>query len=211
MAAGGLQLTQGSTAGTPAAGVTSIFAATQRMPAAVDEGGNVAIISAEQFVALTATYTLTSTTSSQKLFNTSTNGALTVLASTSYFFESLFSLSSMSATSGNGKFDLLGGGTAAFTSSAFHVVGQDSTTPGTAGALSGSFTATSITSGDAVTAATNTGEYFWVNGIFRVNTGGTIIPSVALTTAAAAVVGVNSYFRCWPIGTNTVTNVGAWS
>lgn len=39
---------------------------------------------------------------------------------------------------------------------------------------------------------------------------GTIIPSFALATAAAAVVERGSYFTCRRIGSHTVTNVGAW-
>lgn len=197
----GLQLTSNSTAR-----MSSV--------ASIDWGnvtGKPVNLNAEQIIALTAPYTLTSTTASQKLFNASTAGALTVAASATYTFECFYSLSSMSASSGNGKFDLLGAGTATLTSAAFDVIGQDAATPGTAGTVSGNFTATSITSGDAVTAATNTAAYFRVRGIFRVNGGGTLIPSVALTTAAVAVVGTNSYFRALQIGSDTVTTVGAWT
>lgn len=169
------------------------------------------VVTTEQFISLTATYTLTSTTAAQKIFNTPTNGTLTVAASTSYFFECMLSLSSMSATSGNFAFQVLGAGTATMTSVAWMAMGADATTLSTATAFSGSFNATSSGAGDVVTAATNTGAMVLVKGIFRVNAGGTIIPSVALTTAAAAVVGVNSYFRCYPIGTNTVQSVGNWS
>jgi len=165
----------------------------------------------ENFVALTSTYTLTSTTSSQKLFNATTNGALAVAGSTSYFFECQFRLSSMSATSGNTKFDLLGAGTATLTSTAWSASGVDNTSPATSASSSASYTAASISSTNVVAAGTGTGVFVTIQGIFRVNAGGTIIPSVALTTAAAAVVGVNSYFKCRPIGSNTVTTVGGWN
>lgn len=165
----------------------------------------------EQFIALTSTYTLTSTTSTQKLFNVPANGALTVKAATSYFFECDFSLSSMSATSGNTKFDVLGAGTATLTSVAWSAIGLDATTPGTAAAVGGSFTATNISSGDIVTAGTGTAMFARIQGIIRINASGTIIPSVALTTANAAIVGVNSFFRIRPIGSNTVASVGNWS
>src|SRR5258706_12738163 len=145
MAAAVLLLTQGTAPASPAAGVSGIYAtSTQRVPTAIDESGTSSVLNAEQFVALSATYTLVSQTAGQKLFNATTNGALTVLASTSYMFECLFSLSSMSATSGNCKFDILGAGTAAFTSSAFQILGQDAITLGTAGTVSGNFTATNI-------------------------------------------------------------------
>ena len=170
-----------------------------------------AVTDTEQFVCLSGTYTLSSTTSTQKLFNATANGALTVAGSTTYFFECQFSLSSMSGTSGNTKFDVLGAGSASLTSTAWSAVGMDATTPGTAAAVGGSFTSSNVSSGDIVTAATGTGLYATIKGVLRVNAGGTIIPSVGLTTAAAAIVGVNSFFRCWPIGSNTVTNVGNWS
>ena len=41
--------------------------------------------------------------------------------------------------------------------------------------------------------------------------GGTIIPEVSLTVAAAAVVAANSYFKVSPLGSAGVTNVGNWS
>lgn len=169
------------------------------------------VVLTEQFVALTSTYTLSNTTNAQKLFNVPSNGALTVQASTTYFFECFFTLSSMSGTSGNTSFQLLGGGTATLTSVAYGVTGLDASTLTTGAALGGAFSAASTSTGNITTAATGTSLMATVRGIFRVNAGGTIIPSVALTNAAAAVVGVNSYFRCWPIGSNTVTSVGNWS
>jgi len=168
-------------------------------------------IMGEQFAALTATYTLTSTTNSQALFNVPANGALTLPALTSYFFECFFSLSSMSATSGNMGFDILGAGTATLTSSAWFSNGFDGTTQTTPSANSGIFSATNANTGDIVVAGTGTAVSAYIEGIFRVNAAGTIIPSVKLTTAASAVVGVNSFFRCRPIGSNTVTTVGNWS
>src|SRR5690606_25377551 len=50
-----------------------------------------------------ATYTLTSSTASQKIFNVTTNGAIYVEANTTYKFTCYLDLSSMSATSGNAK------------------------------------------------------------------------------------------------------------
>jgi len=165
----------------------------------------------EQFIALTGTNTLTSTTAIQALFDSVNNGALTVVGSTSYWFECLFNLSSMSGTSGNTKFDVLGAGTATISSVAWSAMGADATTPGTAAAVGGSFTATNVSSGNIMNAATGTAMYALIKGILRINAGGTIIPSIGLTTAAAAVVGINSYFRISPIGSNTVQTKGNWS
>lgn len=158
-----------------------------------------------EFIRQSATYTLTSTTNIQKLFNASTNGALTVKASTTYMFEGVINLSSMSGTSGNLKFDVLGAGTATLTSAFWIAVGLDNTTIGTAAANGGSGTATNVSSGNIVTAGTGTAMYAYIRGTITVNAGGTVIPSVGLTTAASAVVGVNTWMRfteILPAGTN---------
>ena len=60
---------------------------------------------------LQANYTLTSATTAQKLFNWTTNGALSLAAGT-YRFSCSLLLTSMSATSGSAKFDLKGGAVA---------------------------------------------------------------------------------------------------
>jgi hypothetical protein len=174
----------------------------------LDVGG---IEDTEQFVCLASSYTLTSATTTQKLFNATSNGALTVPGGATFFFECFFSLSGMSATSGNCLFDVLGAGTATLTSAAWTAVGMDATTPGTAAAAGGSFTAAHASAGNIVTAATGTAMVAQIKGVIRTNAAGTIIPSVGLTTAAAAVVGANSWFRIWPVGSSTVASVGDWS
>lgn len=162
------------------------------------------------YVALTSTYTLTSTTSTQKLFNATTNGAVTVQASTLYYFECEFALTSMSATSGNCKFDILGGGTATVTSTAWTSYGVDNTTPTAVATASGLRSTTTISGSNIVAAATGTGMWARVSGTIRINAGGTLIPSVALTTAAAAVVSTDSWFKITPLG-GTATTGGPWN
>jgi hypothetical protein len=172
--------------------------------------GRAGFLAPEQFATLTANRTLTNTASQQAIFD-SANDALTVEASTSYWFEAMLHLSGMSSTSGNFTFSLVGGGTATFTSAKWHAVGLDSSTPTTAAAMGGSLSTSATGSGNIVTAATGTACVVLITGIFRVNAGGTIIPSLGLTTAAAATMGADSFFRCRPIGTNTVAAVGNWA
>jgi hypothetical protein len=203
-----LQFQSGTNLTTPTAGAMEYDGKVPYYDFAASQRG---VLPCMQFISLTATYTLGNNTNTQAVFNTPSNGTLTVLGSTTYFFHCQLNLSSMSATSGNMKFDVLGAGTASFTSAAFHSVGVDTSAPGTAGSQSGCFTATNASSGDIVGAAVNTGCVVDIWGIFRVSSAGTIIPSVALTNAAAAVVGVNSFFLCYPVGTNTVQSVGNWS
>jgi hypothetical protein len=174
-----------------------------------------AVIATEHFVARTGTKTMTSNTSLQSIFGGGTggltNGALTVDASTSYYFECLLSVTSMSATTGNFGFSLSGGGTATFTSAGFFTTGYDNTTLTTPGSGGGVYNGTSAITTNIVIASTTTGAAALIKGIFRINGGGTIIPSIQLTTAAAAVIGADSWFKCNPVGTNTVVSVGNWS
>jgi len=159
-----------------------------------------------EFIRQSSTYTLSNTTNVQKLFNASTNGALTVKATTTYNFEGVINISGMSGTSGNMKFDILGAGTATLTSAGWCAIGLDNTTVGTAAANGGSYTATKVSSGNIVTAGAGTAVYAYVKGTFTVNAGGTIIPSVGLTTAVGtAAVGVNTWIsvtEILPGGTN---------
>lgn len=162
----------------------------------------------------TATKTLTSTTASQAIFSNTaglTTGALTVDAATTYEFEAMLNLSSMSATSGNMGFSILGAGTATFTSAMWAANGLDATAQTTAAAIGGMYSASATATGNIVTAATGTALHVHIRGMFRVNAGGTIIPSLQLTTATAAVLGVNSYFKCTNIGSNTFQNIGRWA
>jgi hypothetical protein len=178
---------------------------------------NRAVAVIEHFVARTGTKTMTSNTALQAIFDNTTgtggltSGALTVGASTSYFFEMSINVSAMSATSGNMGFSIVGAGTATFTSAAWHAFGLDSTTQQTAAAAGTSWQSTAGATGNIVTAATGTAASAIVKGIFRINGAGTIIPSIQLTTASAAVIGVNTWFKCYPVGTNTVISVGNWA
>ena len=209
-----LDFATGTNLTTPAAGACEydgkVFYAT---PIA----NNRAVSVIEHFVARTGTKTMTSNTSLQSIFNNTTgtggltSGALTVGASTSYFFEMSINVSAMSATSGNMGFSIVGAGTATFTSAAWHAFGLDSTTQQTAAAAGTSWQSTAGATGNIITAATGTAASAIVKGIFRVNGAGTIIPSIQLTTASAAVIGVNTWFKCYPIGTDTVISVGNWA
>jgi len=209
-----LDFATGTNLTTPAAGAWEydgkVFYAT---PIASNRAANVA----EHFVARTGTKTMTSNTALQSIFDNTTgtggltSGALTVGASTSYFFEMSINVSAMSATSGNMGFSIVGAGTATFTSAAWHAFGLDSTTQQTAAAAGTSWQSTAGATGNIVTAAVGTSASAIVKGIFRINGAGTIIPSIQLTTASAAVIGVNTWFKCYPVGTNTVISVGNWA
>ena len=158
-----------------------------------------------------ATYTMTSSTSPQKLFNASTNGALTLPIGT-YRYESILYLNTMNAvTSGNGAFGILGAGTATISSALSQAVGIDVALG--AGAAAGTSYWTGVTSNAAIVTIATTGSLgVTIRGTFRVSVAGTIIPSFTLTTAAAAVVQTDSYFMARRISSSaTATTYGPWS
>lgn len=156
----------------------------------------------------TSDYTLTSTTAAQKIFNASTNGRLG-LGTGAYTFECGLYLTTMSGTSGNAQFQILGGGGATLGSVLYLVDGIDNTTPLNAGTRTGSASVTSSGAASIVTATTGTGMVARIHGTFNVTAAGTIIPSLALVTANAAVVKAGSYCKFLRNG-DTGTNIGEW-
>jgi hypothetical protein len=164
------------------------------------------VITAEQIILLQAAYTLGGGTAAQKLFNTPTNGQVTLTAGT-YGFDCFYSLSSMSATSGSFGFAL--GGTATFTQFFYATAGKGAAAVATATATQSTYNVAANTA--LTTASINTVGFAQISGIINVSVTGTIIPQVSLGVAASAVVGIGSYFRIRPIGSTTVTSVGNWS
>lgn len=164
------------------------------------------VILSDQFILQQGAYTLTSQTAAQKLFNPTTNGTVTLTAGT-YAFDCAFSLSSMSATSGSFGFALGGGAT--FTQYWWADAQKGTATVATATATQSTYNVAANTT--LATASVNTVGYAKINGVIVVTVGGTLIPQVSLGVAAAAVVGIGSYFRIRPLGSSSVTNVGNWS
>lgn len=178
---------------------------------ACTDAGNRGVIPVQHIIRADATRTFTSNTSQQAIFNSPASGTLT-LETGCYMFEGLIAMTSMSATSGNGKFSLIGAGTATLAAILWQAYGGDVAAEGTAAAIGGSWHVIATqTAVNVVTAATGTALCFLVKGTFEVSVAGTIIPSFAQTTAAAAVVSVGSYFMCNRIGSTSLTSIGQWS
>lgn len=166
--------------------------------------------SLEYWIAQNATYTLSAVTTAQKLFNATTNGALTLPVGV-YEYEAIIYLTTMSATSGNAAFNLLGAGTATISSALSQALGHDAAIA--AGAAAGGSYWTGTTSNAAiVTAAVGTAMGVSIRGWFRVSVAGTIIPSILLTTANAAVVQPNTYMVVkQQAASDTAVSFGPWS
>lgn len=128
-----------------------------------------------------------------------------------YRFEWLVYITGMSATSGNAALDPIGAGTAVTDRWGYRVVGIDAATPTAVGTQTGLLSVAQQTAASAVTGATATATSSIATGMFRISTGGTVIPSITLANAAAAVAKAGSYIMIFKIGESSETTVGAWT
>lgn len=173
------------------------------------DDGNRGYIPLRHFIILNADYVLTSTTSEQKLFNSTANGRLT-LETGSYKFDCLFIVTGMSTTSGNAAFDLLGAGGATITAPVFHAVGIDNGVPSNTGNHNGVFSQNAQSAASIATAGAGAGMATSIRGVFQITGAGTIQPAITLVTAAAATVQRGSYCFFDRIGASGVTSLGQW-
>jgi len=168
------------------------------------------------FTMTQAAYALTNTAGTlQKIFNGSTNGALTLVTGT-YVFELMLYVTGMSATSGNVGFSLVGAGTATIGAAAralFQSVGVDNTTPGNAIAQNGvnaQGTIGNIT--PLQIAGTGTALASRIHGAFDMTGGSTLIPSITLAnTGTAPTVQPGSYLLIRRVAPTATATVGNWS
>lgn len=174
------------------------------------EASNRGIIPVEYFIRANADRTFTSNTLQQALFTSPTNGALTLPVGV-YSYECMMAMDTMSATSGNAKWSLIGAGTATLTQVLQGTWGIDAAVD-TGGTWGGNWSQTALAgAGNMVSSVVNTGMFAWAKGSFNVSVTGTIIPSAAQATAAAAVLKTGSYFFCKRMGASGVLSVGNWS
>lgn len=167
------------------------------------------LLNAPQTILLSADYTLTSQTAAQKLFNTPTNGRLTLETGT-YAIVGVINIQGMSSTSGNGQFGLLGAGTATLAQQVVHIVGVDGNANTAATQTGSTIEASNTSPASAVTAGTGTAMTMRLRGSFKVTAAGTIVPSIGLVTAAAAIVQAGSYIRVQRLGDTSFSLYGRW-
>lgn len=165
------------------------------------------VLREEQFITLTSAYTIpTEGGGLRAMFNSPTNGTVTVKSNTSYWFECVGSLSSLSATSGTVSFGFLGA--ASTTSIRYIILGNK----GAATPVAATMTNVTTTSSTAYTGANiTTTSQFSIRGKIVVETGGTLIPAIGHSVIANPIVGINSTFRIYPIGNQTVQSIGNWT
>jgi hypothetical protein len=162
--------------------------------------------SADQILMQQAVYVLTSTTAAQALFNASANGALTLLGATTYDIECMFSLSNLSATSGTFSFGIAGTATMTYS----YMVSFAKKVQNRAAPEMQEFPNTLAAVALAANSTVTVGQAH-IRGQLRTNAGGTIIPQITLSVAAAANVQINSFFRARPIGPGSFATIGNWT
>lgn len=162
-----------------------------------------------QFVRVATVRSLPNDTNLNAIFDSPANGRITLPVGT-YLFDALISVANMSATSGNALLNWLGGGDATITNWLWHLVGADVVIAGQGTGTTSIFT-TQASGASAVVAGTATAMHVRAHGTFEVTAPGTLIPSIDLVTANAALVSAGSYFRCYPIGAVGVVSVGPWT
>ena len=212
--AGELILNEVSNPSTPSSGKDAIFMANATLPrlTRIDSAGNVWPVQEMFICALSSNYVLANSTSAQAAFNATTNGAITLPASSSYFFEANYIITNTGATSHT--WAVLFGGTATLTSGQL-VAQAISNTSNAVGTSSVGYTSTLGTAFTVTAASTSTTENVSISlsGIVRINAAGTLIPQVKLSAAPGGTQTMlaNSFIMFTPFGSNTATTLGAWS
>lgn len=170
------------------------------------------VLPAAQFIALVNDYLANDSSSAQKVFDSPTNGEITLDASTTYMFEGVYYITRALGSNSHTLSTLfaLGGTITSIT----YTAETTSTTGNTLGAVSRIY-GTAATATVVTGASTSTTENITVvlRGIVRTNTAGTFTPQIQYSSApgGAPTIVKNSYFRMIPVGTSSVASVGNWS
>jgi hypothetical protein len=170
------------------------------------DAGNRGYIPVVHFIRADTTRTLTSQTAAQAIFNSPSNGRIT-LETGAYFFRGVMSINTMSATSGNAQ--ILFAGTGTFGTWMWAARSVDGNTA-TAATWQGNMVVTNASTASIATAGTGTVLSTAFEGTFECTAAGTWIPQIALVTANAAVVAAGSFIKLERIGSTSVASVGQW-
>ncbi len=167
-----------------------------------------------QVATLTTSYVLTDSTVIQKLTNASTNGAVNVGPNQSYLFECGFNATVLSTAAGSYGFSFAG--TANISEQNWWVTcarSAASSAPATA-TISHHSAASTACFGVSATTHLLLQLAAQIKGKLVITTSGTVIPSIFLGSSSATgtpQIDRGAYFVLWPVGSNTVNTVGAWT
>ena len=208
-----LTLTTGTNLTTPAAGAIeydgTLFYATS-------VASTRQFIRTVQYQSLVADYTLTDGSAAQQVFNGTTNGAVTLPASTAYMIDAVYYLTNTGTTSHT--WAILFGGTATITAAGtmLRVDGYTATSNALTSTSTIYVSGASISSATVVTAASTSATenvVISMRGRININAAGTLIPQIKASAQPNGTEKIlaGSFIALWPIGANTATSVGNWS
>lgn len=200
-----LQLQSGTVNTTPVAGGIEFDGKTFYASFAASQRG---VLPPVQLVVNATDVTLTNDNSLQSPF-ASANDTLTVAASTTYLFDALIYLTTGSTAH---LVSFAFGGTATFTSLLYRAKAFDLNSYDYSD-KTGQLISTTASRTQIIDATTNTEAVIEINGVLRINAAGTIIPQIGFDQAPGGTnLGkTNSFFRLYPVGSDTVASVGNWA
>lgn len=166
-------------------------------------------INERYFIRANVDRTLPNDTNLNAIFNSPANGRLTIPTGV-YEFELMLLVTAMSTTTGNALIDIKGAGTAVIESWLWNYGAIDNSSAATVLDDDAAMLQVAATAASAAIAATGTALRFFGRGTFEVTTAGTLIPSIDLVTAAAAVVQDGTYMKINRIGAVNLVSVGPW-
>jgi hypothetical protein len=184
------------------------------------DGGSRGLVTAEQYIFATGSYTVTLTTAGTLYPMWSGivgSGQVYVRSNTTYEFETVFNVSGIStgATSNVLQFAIVPNVVSilnyGYTALATKLVTGDTVGAGSLSHASGSGTPTIL---NITTTTSNQFAQCMVKGIIRTSgANGFIQPSIGLNTTSAVVVNIaaNSYFKIKPLGAPDTQYIGKWS
>jgi hypothetical protein len=212
-----LQFTAGDVLSTPGAGALEYDGISFYATATANQRS---LVPGTQFVitpGLTP-YTLTQSTSAQRVFGSPTNGAITLDGSTTYMFDAQYIINNTATPSLAHSLSVLFALGGSITSISYTADVTTSSGAPTAGATTISRTFSTAVSATQITPSgtTTNSELITVRlqGVVRTNAAGTFTPQIRYNTNApggTSTVQGNSYFRLIPMGTSSVISVGNWS
>ena len=174
--------------------------------------GDRGVLATEQFIALVSDYIATDSASAQKVFDSPTNGAITLDAATTYMMEGVYYITRGLGSNSHtlGVLFALGGSLTSIT----YTADTTSTATYALGAVSRFYNTTaSLLTVTAASTSTTENITVTIKGMVRTNAAGTFTPQIQYSSApgGAPTILKNSYFKMTPVGNSTVASVGNWS
>ncbi|HYT42448.1 MAG TPA: hypothetical protein VEP90_08885 [Methylomirabilota bacterium] len=169
------------------------------------------VVDTEQFVTVGATPTaLTNSISTAQNIFPSGSTVVSLGASTTYFFEGFFDIQTGATT----HTTALALTASSAVTSILYWAELWSTTAGTISTTAPSVLDVAVTTATVLNAtSTAVNTMIRVKGVMRTNAATTITPTITFSAGPTGTcqVNTNSFFRIWPVGTNTVAAVGNWA